>query len=314
VIGGVRRYYWAQLEPSPGVYDFSLIESDLNYLKSMPTPKRLVIQVYDRDYKKSTPVGIVPNYLLEDARYGGKYGWYVDNGSRWYGVAPAKSGYVARIWDPVVMDRWIALFRAIAARFDNEPYFEAVTGNETTPGMQGKLPPDFSKEKLATEIKRWISEVVPAFPRTNVVVYMNFLSGELADVMEYCYHHRCAAGDVDTVPLREYSPTSQGPTEGQRVIMGLDGGPSYAGRMPVMLMASSASLTGREGPNSPDAIYKYAMERLGVTHMFWVRQPTETDTASQKYSWNHGILPVIRANKGRINTACPTNLPGCVTD
>ena len=91
VIGAVRRYYWAQLETSAGVYDFSAIESDLKYLKSMPTPKRLVIQIYDRDYKSGTPVGVVPNYLLEDPRYGGKTDWYAEHGSRWYGVAPTNN-------------------------------------------------------------------------------------------------------------------------------------------------------------------------------------------------------------------------------
>jgi hypothetical protein len=49
----------------------------------MPTPKRLVIQLFDREYKETTAVGFVPNYILEDPRYGGKYGWYVENGSRW---------------------------------------------------------------------------------------------------------------------------------------------------------------------------------------------------------------------------------------
>ena len=137
VLGAVRRYYWAQLEPSEGVYDFSLIESDLKYLKSMPTPKRLVIQIFDRGHhSQPSPIGVVPNYLLEDARFGGKTGWYAEKGARWYGVAPAILGPVARTWDPVVMDRWIALFKALAARFDNEPYLEAVSGNDTTPGIR----------------------------------------------------------------------------------------------------------------------------------------------------------------------------------
>jgi hypothetical protein len=308
VMGVVRRYYWAQLEPSEGVYDFSAIESDLEYLKAMPKPKRLVIQLFDREYHHPTPVGFIPNYILDNPRFGGKEGWYAENGSRWYGVAPAKAGFIARNWDPVVMDRWIALNRAVAARFDNEPYLEAVSGQETTPGLARKLPPDYSVEKLAGQWKRYISEVVPAFPQTNVLIYANSLGNQVSNVIDHCYRQRCAIGGLDTMPTQDYSPTSVGPTEGQRVIMGADGGTRYAGKMPVMFIVSSPSLVGKEGPNTPDAIYKYAMERLGVTHLFWVKLGTEWDTPTKKYSWDYGILPLIRANKGLTNTACPANL------
>jgi len=313
VIGAVRRYYWAQLETGEGVYDFSPIESDLKYLKSMPTPKRLVIQIFDRDYRSPTPVGVVPNYLLEDPRYGGKTGWYAERGSQWYGVAPTKNGFVARSWDPAVMDRWIALFRAIGNRFDKEPYLEAVSGNETTTGFGGAIAPDFSKDKVATQIKRFIDEVIPAFPRTNVVIYANHLTGQLPGIIEHCYEKRCAFGDVDTFPTGDYSPKSHGPTEGQRVVMGMEGGSGYAGKMPVMLMVSHPSLISH-GPNTPEAIYKYAMEKLGATHLFWMRL-VKTDAQTTQYGWQHGIVPLIDAKRGKTNSDCPPNLrsAGCDT-
>jgi len=314
VIGAVRRYNWAQLETAAGVYDFSPIESDLRYLKSMPTPKRLVIQINDREYNKlPTPVGVLPNYLLEDPRYGGKTSWYTEHGSRWYGVAPTKMGWVGRMWDPVVMERWIALFRAIGSRFDKEPYLEAVSGQEVTTGFfDGSKPPDFSKEMIATQVKRFIDEVIPAFPRTNVVIYANHLTGQLPGIIEHCYEHRCAFGDVDTFPTGDYSPLSHGPTEGQRIVMGMEGGSGYAGKMPVMLMVSHPSLI-KSGPNSPESIYKYAMERLGVTHLFWMRL-MKTDAGTEQYSWQKGIVPLIEAKRGKTNSACPPNLPGCDTN
>jgi hypothetical protein len=213
------------------------------------------------------------------------------------------------------MDRWIALFRALAVRFDSDPYVEAVSGQETTPGFVGQVPPDYSREKLATEFKRWISEVVPAFPRTNVLVYTNSLGGQVSSIIEHCFRKRCAVGGLDTMPTPDYSPTSSGPTEGQRIIMGADGSPGYVGKMPIMFMISAPSLVGKEGPNTPEALYRYSMERLGVTHLFWARVGSEKDTASQKYSWEDGVLPLIRANKGGTNMDCPTNLQGrCNTD
>jgi hypothetical protein len=214
------------------------------------------------------------------------------------------------------MDRWIALFRAIGNRFDKEPYLEAVSGNEVTTGFgySGMNPPDFSKPGIATQIKRFIDEVVPAFPRTNVVIYANHLGGELQGIIEHCYERRCAFGDVDTFPTHDYSPRSWGPTDGQQIVMGMEGGSRYAGKMPVMLMVSAPSLISH-GPNTPEAIYKYAMEQLGATHLFWYRYvKTDTDTGTEKYSWQSGVLPLIKAKGGKTNTACPPNLPSCDTN
>lgn len=310
VRGVLRRYYWANLEPAMGKYDFSSIESDLNYLKAMPTAKRLVIMIMDRDFHGNTPVGVVPDYILNDPRYGGKVGWYAEKGSNWYGVAPTRHGYVAREWDPVVNDRWIALYRALGQRFDREPLVEAVASQELTPNLGNGPPPDYKAEQLSAQATRWVDEVVPAFPSTNVILNANFLGGHLEKIIEHCCSARCAIGGPDTIPTAQYSARSTGPTRGEKIVAGLDGGRGYVGKLPIMFMVSSPSLVGKEGPNTPEAIYRYATEVLGVTHLFWIKQDARHDTATEKYSWQNGILPLINATRGSTRAECPQNLKG----
>src|SRR5690348_851253 len=65
------RLFWSQLEPSKGSYNFSRIDAYLQKLKSLPTPKRLVVRVMDRKFGTSNRSGILPNYMLSDSIYKG---------------------------------------------------------------------------------------------------------------------------------------------------------------------------------------------------------------------------------------------------
>ena len=104
-IKGVVLYlYWSQLEKSKGVYDFSQIDFYLNKLKTLAKPKRLVVNIRDRKFGTTARTGIIPAYMLSDPIYKG-------------GVAyQSNDSMVARLWEPAVMDRMIALYRAQIGR------------------------------------------------------------------------------------------------------------------------------------------------------------------------------------------------------
>ncbi len=290
VLGAQIRYRWADLEPRKGVYDFSRIESDLEYLASMPTPKRLVAQIMDRKFNTTDPTGIVPDYLLDDAEYKG-------------GIARTKNGFVARLWDGAVMDRLIALYRALADRFNDDPYFEGITSEETTLGIDSEAPPpDYSRAALAAQLKRMMIAVRSAWPNTNIFIYTNYLVGELEGIISYAHEKQCGVGGPDVTP--------RAPSAGARIIMGRDGGVRYVGKMPIAFAVQSPELCGKEGCNLPRDIYNHAVNDLGVNYLFWLRFGTAKDTATEKYSWNDGMLPVIRANNGKTNAACPSSFKG----
>jgi hypothetical protein len=290
VLGAQIRYQWTELEPRKDQYDFSRIESDLNYLASMPTPKRLVVQILDREFHTDEATGSVPDYLLTDPQYNG-------------GVARSNTGYVARLWDPVVMDRVIALYRALAKRFNREPYFEGITTAETSLSINLETPPPgYSREALAGQFKRLMTESRKAWPNTNVFFFTNYLVGELEGLISHAHETRIGVGGPDVTP--------RAPSYGARIIMGIDGGVRYVGKLPIAFAVQSPELCGKEGCNLPRDLYAHAVNDLGANYIFWLRFGTNKDTPTEKYSWREGMLPVIRASGGKTNPACPGNFRG----
>lgn len=293
LLKGIRqRYWWAALEPSKGRYDFSVIDADLAKLQGMG--KRLVITVADRSWSGTSASGKLPSYLASDPAYSG--GWF---------VKPNDMGVIARLWDPTVMDRVIALYAALAARYDGHPNVEGVVLGETSPGFNAS-PSGYSRSTLAVQLKRQIAAVRGAWPKSNVFMYTNFLSGELQAIVEHAYQKQTGAGGPDVLP-----PPHKGAI-GDRIIMGIEPGAvrDYRGRMPIAYEVQTPELCGKEGCFLPSVLRDYAVGKLGATHLFWVKMGTQKDTATAKYSWQYGIVPAIRATNGKINTACPANYGG----
>lgn len=293
LVKGIRqRYWWAALEPSKGRYDFSKIDADLARLQGMN--KRLVITVSDRSWSGTSAAGKLPTYLSTDPVYGG--GWF---------VKPYNMGVVARLWDPEVMDRVIALYAALAARYDGHPYVEGVVLGETSPGFNAS-PAGYTRSTLATQLKRQMTAVRKAWPRTNVFMYTNSLSGELQAIVEHAYQQKVGIGGPDVLP-----PPHKG-ISGDRILKGIEPGAvrDYRGLTPIGYEVQSPELCGKEGCFLPSVLRDYAVGTLKATHLFWVKMGTEKDTPTAKYSWQYGIVPAIRATNGKINTACPANYGG----
>lgn len=292
VRGVQQRYWWAQLEPRRGQYDFSAIDAHLAVLR--PLGKRLVIQVMDRSWDGSSAAGRLPSYLAGSAYAGG---WYVKPGGR---------GVVAKLWEPAVMDRLIALYAALGARYDREVLVEGITTEETTPGISPRppAPRSYTVPALATQWKRLITAARAAWPTTNVFVYTNFLQSELRGIIDHADVHAVGVGGPDVLP-----PPHRG-AEGDRIVRGLVGGVDYRGQLPIGYAVQTPSLCGKEGCFHPDELYDHAQYTLGVTHLFWVRLGPERDTRTHLVSWLRGVLPTIRAQRGRTNAACPTAYAG----
>lgn len=297
LLKGIRqRYWWAALEPSKGAYDFSLIDADLARLEGMN--KRLVITVADRSWSGTSAAGKLPAYLASDPVYSG--GWF---------VKPDDMGVIARLWDPTVMERVIALYAALAARYDGHPNVEGVVLGETSPGFNAS-PSGYSRGTLAAQLKRQITAVRKSWPKSNVFMYTNSLVGELQAIVEHAYQQQAGVGGPDVL-----APPHKG-IAGDRIVMGIEPGAvrDYRGLTPIGYEVQSPELCGKEGCFLPSVLRDYAVGTLRATHLFWVKMGTEKDTATAKYSWQYGIVPAIRATNGKINTACPANYGGrCAT-
>lgn len=299
--GVALRVYWYELEPSRGVYDFSKVDDYLEKLKKINSASRrpsglpefrLVLNLHERKFSSASPNGIVPNYILSDGAYNG-------------GVAETKNGFVARLWEPAVMDRFIALWQALGKKYDAEPYLEAMTTAETTLGFGSVTPPSsYTKEGMHVQWRRLISAARAAAPRTNIVLNTNSLGTDeqMQATIDYVMGQRAAVGGPDILPGEIL--------QSQRIWTGKVGGVDYRGKVAIIHSMDAAGLGGGQGNYTPKEVVDFAYSTLKVNYLMWARNTWAGTTAQQ---WNSGILPVIRAHP-TLHSTCPTSYQSCMTD
>jgi hypothetical protein len=95
--GAQIMYSWRQLESERGVYDFSIIYEDYNYLLSLG--KKLFIQFQDVTF--DTLYKAIPDYLMTEEFDGGCTFSFNDNG--------IAEGWVAKRWNQQVQHRFALL-------------------------------------------------------------------------------------------------------------------------------------------------------------------------------------------------------------
>jgi hypothetical protein len=297
-IKGVLLFvYWNQIEKSKGVYDFSAIDLYVNKLKTMAKPKRLVVHIRDRRFGSTSKTGIIPAYMLSDPIYKGGVAYQPDNNS-----------VVARLWEPAVMDRLIALYRALGTRYNSSPYVEGFATGETAIGFgadKSKWPSGFSHSTLLAQYVRFARSARSTMPNTNIFMNTNSAGSDanMAILIQALYESRVAAGGPSTIPNRLLSS--------QRVWTGATGA-DYRGLIAIGTGVESFVLGGVHGDYTPKQIGDWAYNPLRVTHLFWIRN-TYVAHSSPDQKWYTGILPYLRTNPPT-RTACPTAYGTCNTN
>ena len=268
ILGVDVLYYWAQLEPTKDAYDFSAIDTDLDWLKARG--KRLVVSLMDRRFDTSSNSGIVPEYLKGD-------------------LYRTTTGFGVALWRPAVMDRYIALTRALCARYDNEPYFEILrVPNESSPSVSGAMvPSDYTRAALANQLKRLFAAAKDSCTRTIVVASVNNLSGEEEGLINAAYELPIAFGSPDAID-----------DMGHRIFAGENSTSfDYRGRIAHYTIASSPVLGGKDNNGPAINVIKWAQTNK-VTHLSWV--PWQESAGN---TWPD-ILSAIAASPN-LYTACP---------
>lgn len=270
-VGVQKRYKWRTLEPARGKYDFSMIIRDLNYLRSLPMPKRLIIQVTVTGDEKGLPHA--PDYLRTPEFDGGVY----------TSTFPVR--YVrTKQWNTAVQDRLIALFRALGARFDKEPYFEGVVLDETATGIRLHqwTAANYTAEKAYNGHKRIMAGLKAAFPNTMCIQFINFFSGanakdglnKIAGLIQYAHQIGMGIGGPDihvggTEPSYPYFTT-------------------YNGSMPLTAAVQWEDY-GWVSPTGNVAtvpqIFDFARNKLHLNYIFWLQREPYFSTQ---------VVPLVR--------------------
>ena len=194
--GGKRIYRWVDLEPRKGVYDFSRIEADLAYLRSIN--KELFIQLFYTQFNGNGKPQ-VPNYMWNDPQYG--CGTKVDGTIKYYGSFQRNTGtggWIPCYWNRKLRERIAALYTALGERFSNEPNFEGIAIDETAADFYAaQQQTGYDLNELLETFKAKALAARQSFPDKVVMQHINFAAYSLADFAAWLAQNNIGIGGPD---------------------------------------------------------------------------------------------------------------------
>jgi hypothetical protein len=266
-----KRYTWAQLETAPNRYDFSAIEADLAAASGLGL--QLVAFIEDKSFTGEKPT---PAYLHD----GFTLAHHDDR------------GWIAKRWDPFVVERFARLLSALGARFDPHPGFEGIALQESALSLSALTlrTQDYSARAYRDALVDTLLAARRAMPHSQVFWYMNFLPGGqvlLVDIARTVAPYRIAMGGPDVLPdqtaLRKLSYPIYRRFQGDMTLFGSMQFASY----------SHPRADGADGERywSMEELFLFARDELRVDYLFWNRKHWQRPEGSR--DWNDA-LAVIR--------------------
>lgn len=278
IAGAQLKYTWRELEPERDRYALEGVLADQAFLESRG--KKLFVQLQDVSFDERLNV---PDYLLTEEFNGGAARKYERDDND-----PSKrqfDGWVARRWDPAVIDRMAKLFAALGAELDGR--IEGLSLPETDIGFGGRPPEDFTPENYAEAIKGIMRAAREAFARSHVILYANFMPGEelpdddrgfLRGIYEYAGHIGVGVGGPDFRPYRWFQRQNSLKFIAARepgVVAGL-----------AVQWGNLADVHPRTGKKVTAAeLYRYGCDPLRLDYIFW---------GTQEPYYDEEVLPFLR--------------------
>ncbi|HEX6354036.1 hypothetical protein [Actinophytocola sp.] len=291
-IAGIKiGFSWADLEGAPGDYTrgFRIVDAYLRKLDSLPTDKYLMVHVNERAFGNPGG-GVVPSYVPAVSRPAGE---------TWSG----NLAVAARMWEPAVMDRLIALSRVFAVRYNSHPRFEQFSLGETALGVPAAH--GFSTEAWRAQLKRWFTESKKVWTATYLRLNANFIGNDAAmrDLITHCVDTTTPGGVTVGGPDPELPlPSITRFITANRVFRGHDGGADLRGKVAWTGEVQAMGL-GTRFTQTPREIFDYHYDTMRASHLVWLHN---TWTGGTPQRWATGILPLINSVSGRSHTSRPT--------
>ena len=168
VQGVVWRRTWYEIEPKPGVYDFSTYDAALRAIANSHNPQcQLWIFIEFKSFNNSTYRNPCPAYL--QAKYSA-----LNKGGR---------AYTCFLWEPVVTQAYIKMMRAAAARYDGNPRVEGFILQESALSLSEEYSQDvedggtYTAEAWRDALVNIVGQCGSAFKQSRCVAFLNFIRG-----------------------------------------------------------------------------------------------------------------------------------------
>jgi hypothetical protein len=297
-IKGIKvGFHWKYFETDDGgdyTPGFTIIKAYLDKLRSLKTRKHLILHINERTYNYSGSA--YPQYLIDNGSV-----VYAPSGTYWSG----RLSSAAKIWEKPVMDRLIAMTKAIAGKFNTDDRFEMLSLGESTHGAL--VPNNIPFQDYYNQLVRWFTENKAVWTRTILRLNANYIrnQGWMRNLITTVVNAPQAGGIGVGGPDPELPlPTPSRLIEANQVFRGLDGGTDLRGAVPWVGEVQAMGL-GVKYTQTPKEIFDYYYNVMHVTHMIWL-QNVNQGVGDVDQQWSTGILPYINSIQGRIHTAFPT--------
>jgi hypothetical protein len=316
-VSGVQVVFrWSELEgATAGDYSagFALVDALLAKMASLPTPKRLMLLVAERTYGTADgnpPVGLLPQYIINMPN-----GAIVaPKGSHWAGSLVS----MARLDNPAVIDRLIALAQAYGNRYNSNPLMEmyAPMGESAVSGSAG-----LNSSVFIQQMQRLYAGAAQAWPNTALRWELNWVPASdatMASVLEFAKTlPQSVIGGPDSegplpVPAGQFGPSST--TQSARVFQGLPSGsgaaaqmfPDQRGQMPWIGEYEAAGNCCGSGGILPAAFAQFQINSLHASYLVYMQNtylPSGT-SSSDPHKWG-AQLAYINSTQGATYPGVP---------
>jgi hypothetical protein len=292
VKGIVLRAFWRQLEPQKDVYDFSRIDRYLELAAAHK--KRFGLLLTTKNFRAGVAA---PDYLRTPWFEGGIF-----EVTSFKGVI----GDNITLWNINTYYRLVRLVKALAARYDGNPWFEVLIINETAFSYPVIPVTEAQRIGFYDNLIRLDNVARQVFARTVVIQYVNFPPRHARRVAQNLLDKGIGIGGPDVFLDDE---------DHEKLVYPLI--EPASGRVPVGMQVESDCYYARTlgGPwNPPPAreLYDFARNRLHSNYIIWHRV-LETVYRPWEKVLSMFRSPDFPANaSGGLETACPASYARCV--
>jgi hypothetical protein len=213
---------WGAIEGNQDDYSagFALIDSMLARLGAMSPQRRLAIKIQVGGYTRTHPgngdYSIIPKYLQSNVSLYGQAGYRVNKVittvsgvSGWFGGDGNGNTHAAQMHNPNVMNRFVKMLQALAARYDKHPLVEAFVWEESSfviGANDNNKNPSWNNNQLIVNYQNALKAHVAACPMTNVVFENTYNAPTNTDnnetstqkFMDFMYANKVIPGATDT--------------------------------------------------------------------------------------------------------------------
>jgi len=324
MLGVQRQYYWSQLEPSKGVYDYTLIENDLALAKKYGKKLSIVIKY---KYQISATESSLPQYIinLPNALVDGiSVPSYYIQGK--VGDGLFNEGQNANFGHPGTLAGFNNLLKALGSKYDSNPDITHLQFIETAIGAS----PDASEVKIFLDgVEKMETAAKAAFPTTPLFQSLNYPRNRLPGFINNLTVNKMGFGGPD-VYIGSFEEINNGLT-----YLGTYNGiyrynesnfndTSKNNFLPIAMQVhhenfiyetNNLRLSDIKSTKTPDemvtSIFDFSVNRLHANYIMWqIYNVDPYKTSLKNKLLAESILNPLKM--GGVLEACPSNFSSCL--